>query len=80
MHESALLPDEGRLGTVEIEWLLVDMDVVDVDMDVGDFGIRDSVTLWLTDVATIESVEFPVSDIVREGEGVVFTTKSKLFN
>ena len=60
----------------------VDMDVVDVvDMDVGDVGIRDSVTVRPTDVATIESVEFPVGDnIVREGEGVVFTTKSKLFN
>ena len=83
-HESALLPDEGWLGTVEIEWLLT------VDMDVGDF--RDSVTVWKpctvnllvlcvglweertsegafrTDVATIGSVELSVGDAIRKDE------------
>ena len=57
--------------------ILVDMDV---DMDVVDVVDMDAVTLWLTDVATIESIEFPVGDVIREDEGVVFTTKSKLFN
>ena len=79
-----LIPDEGWLGTVEIEWLLT------VDMDVGDF--RDSVTVWepctvnllvwcvglwvertsegafRTDVVTIGSVELSVGDAIRKDE------------